>query len=180
MERRASPCPVPAVGWYGSLGTLLLLVALFAVGAFDATGGGRIALGGVAAALSGYFVLVALGRVARGRIERSPEGIYQRSWSFEVFLPWRGVVRLAPRGEDGQAIYVVGFGNAPWHRRRFVNLGRKDRPLTTPGIHIPGNVLAVDPALVYHLLGYYLDNAAARAELGTEAALRRARAAAFG
>lgn len=47
-------------------------------------------------------------------------------------------------------------------------------------IDIPGKFLAVDPTLVYHLVGFYLRNERARAELGTDHALERARTGALG
>lgn len=46
-------------------------------------------------------------------------------------------------------------------------------------IEIDCTNLAIDPKLVFHLVKFYVDNLAARGELGTDASLQRAGASSF-
>ncbi|TWE23971.1 hypothetical protein FHX69_5275 [Prauserella muralis] len=165
--------------------------AVFTVAAFHAAASpdhtnGAIVWAAVAVLFASLPALMLTGRFALGRIRLSPEGLYQRGWTFESFIPWSGINGVFPRHTDSPIVVVVGDENAPWQRRQITRLWRQDRlpkvrsgQREVPMIVIPGKFLSVDPVLLYHLLGYYLENPGARAELGTEAGLRRARAAAF-
>ncbi|WP_134046191.1 hypothetical protein [Amycolatopsis arida] len=178
------------LGYAALMGTIALV---FLVATVDAawSGDGERARGAylwapLALVFGSLPVLMATGRFARGHLRLSPDGVHQRGWTFESFLPWSGIVGAWPRYADGPVVVLVGDPDTPWQRRSFTRLWRqdrlpdvKDRGRTVPTIVIPGKFLAVDPVLVYHLLGYYLERPAARVELGTEAAVRRARAAAF-
>lgn len=47
-----------------------------------------VAFGGLGAGTATFVVAVLSGRVRRGRLTLSPEGIEQRGWTFSSFLPW--------------------------------------------------------------------------------------------
>ncbi|PRX44334.1 hypothetical protein B0I33_112212 [Prauserella shujinwangii] len=177
---------------YGALMTAIALLFATAAGhALTVPGTGYANSGYLFAALAAVFAsfpaLMATGRFARGRVLLTPEGIHQRGWTFESFLRWQDVVGIYPTYRDCPVVVVRATDNAAWRRRQITRLWRQDRLPGTrrgerevPMIVIPGKFLSADPVIVYHLLGYYLEHADARAELGTEAAVRRARAAAFG
>ncbi|WP_116044407.1 hypothetical protein [Amycolatopsis palatopharyngis] len=152
-------------------------------------GGAFFVFGLLALFFASMPLLMTTGRFDRGYLRLSPEGIYQRGWTFESFLPWDRVIGVFPRYSDGPQIVVVAEDDTPWQRRQITRLWRQDRlPKVqrqdrqgpVPLIDIPGKFLAVDPTLVYHLVGFYLANERARAELGTEQAVHRAQTQAFG
>ncbi|WP_216212592.1 hypothetical protein [Amycolatopsis aidingensis] len=163
------------------------LTALFGMAVVDsATGGapGGAYVFGVLALVAGSLpALMALGRFRRGYLRLSPDGLHQRGWTFESYLPWSAVLGVAPRYADCPIIVVVAEEDAPWQRRQVTQLWRPDRlpevrrkdgKGLVPMIAVPGKFLAVDPTLVYYLLGLYLANPGMRAELATESAVRRA------
>lgn len=179
---------------YGALmGWIALAFLMAAMDAFSSDDATLTGAGYVFVVLASVFaslpLLMAGGKFGKGHVRLSPEGIYQRGWTFESFLPWTSVIGVFPRYSDNPQIVVVAEDDTPWQRRQITRLWRQDRlPAVqrqdrqgpVPMIDIPGKFLAVDPTLVYHLVGFYLKNEWARAELGTERALRRAEAGTFG
>ncbi|MGC7093675.1 hypothetical protein ACPZ19_03330 [Amycolatopsis lurida] len=124
----------------------------------------------------GFLVLVAIGRVRRGGVVLSPRGIHQRGWTFSSFLPWDAVVAgKAATFRGAPCVLVVASANARWDRRQHARLWKVDKLPPTPMIAINCAAFAIDRALLYHFVQFYIDHPAARAELGTERGLRRAR-----
>jgi hypothetical protein len=194
--RCALRIPYSSQMYYG-YGLLMGGIALvFVMAAVDSLGDAGPSFGGafyVFGLLALFFasmpLLMATGRFGRGYLRLSPDGIHQRGWTFESFLPWDGVLGVFPRYSDSPQIVVVAEDDTPWQRRqitrlwrqdRLPNVQRRDRQGPAPMIDVPGKFLAVDPTLVYHLIGFYLANERARTELGTEQAVERARTQAFG
>lgn len=124
--------------------------------------------------------LVVAGKFARGQILVTSDGIYQRGWTFESYLPWSSVTVIQPEVLEGPQMRVIANAHDPhWQRRQVTRLWRQDRVPEHPMIRIPAKDIATDPVLVYHLLGFYYLNPDRRAELGTPAAIERARRAEF-
>lgn len=119
-------------------------------------------------------VIALLGRFRRGWVELSPDGIYQRGWSFECYAPWSSIRIIEPILANGPNITALIDGSHPqWHRKYFTRLWRQDRLPKQPVVVIPAKDIGLDIVLVYQLLSYYYVNPASRVELGTSAALNR-------
>ncbi|GAB3504681.1 hypothetical protein GCM10027521_59990 [Amycolatopsis cihanbeyliensis] len=166
----------------GGLTLLLVLAVIDSVA--GGTPGGAYVFGVLALVFGSLPALMATGRFRRGYLRLSPEGLHQRGWTFESFLPWSTVLGVTPRYVGCPIIVVVADEYAPWQRRQFTQLWRQDRlpevrrkdgKGLVPMIAVPGKFLSVDPTLVYYLLGFYLANPGMRAELATDSAVRRAR-----
>ncbi|WP_216212596.1 hypothetical protein [Amycolatopsis aidingensis] len=173
---------------FGAIALVFVLATVDSV-TTDGFGGAAVVFGAVVLIFASLPALMATGRLARGYLRLTPEGIYQRGWTFESFLRWSDLRTVIPKYTDCPRIVVVAEEDAPWQRRQITRLWRQDRlPKVrradgnglVPMLDIPGKFLAVDPTLVYHLVGYYLTNPAARPELASESAVQRARSGAFG
>ncbi|MFF0817577.1 hypothetical protein ACFYVR_20775 [Rhodococcus sp. NPDC003318] len=106
-----------------------LLAALMTVMA-GLTGGAAVALflnaagfpgaALIAAALGlfafGYLIAIATGRVRRGGLQLSREGIRHRGWSFESYLPWSAIVGAKAVQYQFPETLAIGYANAPWER----------------------------------------------------------------
>lgn len=121
------------------------------------------------------FGSVALGHFRLGRIEFSPDGVYQRGWNSEVFAPWSSIGTAGPSMDRAPMILMVLNGTQNWRRKQFVWIWRQDKWVKPATMVIPAPHLGVDPVGLLHLLGFYLQNPDSRAELGTARALERAR-----
>ncbi|SFA84564.1 hypothetical protein SAMN05216266_101807 [Amycolatopsis marina] len=103
-----------------------------------------------------------------------------------TLVSWLDFETRDQRQRNGYGLLALFFASMPlqitrlWRQDRLPDVPRQDRQGTVPMIDIPGGFLAVDPLLVYHLAGFYLENRQARAVLGTEQAVHRARTQAFG
>ena len=86
----------------------------------------------------------------------SSHGISQRGWSVESRLDW-------------------SCANADWNRRYTTRFWRIDRLPPVPMIPFDCRQFDVDPYGLYGYVRTYVDNPELRVELGTEAALARAR-----
>ncbi len=120
---------------------------------------------------------VALGRLAVGALVLSADGIRQRGWSFESYLPWMSVARVQALDYGYPETWVEGTTTAAWARRRTSTLFRLDRFPEAPRIEIDSRRYAVDPVLLHRILEFYIANPAARRELGTARAVERFRRA---
>lgn len=133
-------------------------------------------------------LLVVFGKFRRGKILLSEDGVYQRGWTFESFLPWSSLNLIDAVVYDGPQIRLLGrLDEEDWKRKQFTRLWRQDRlpPVQTNNrtlrvMEIPGKFVATNPAVIYHMLGFYYLYPANRAELGTSAAIDRARVGDFG
>ncbi|MGV9298347.1 hypothetical protein [Amycolatopsis sp. NPDC003676] len=159
----------------------LFLFAVLAHGSDDPT----VRNATIPFAVAGVLILtfpavVALGWFRRGRILLTAEGIYQRGWTFESFLPWSAITSIQPYFLDGPEIWVAaGKNERQWQRKQFTRWWRQDRLPEDPVLQIPAKNLGVDATFAYHLLGYYYLHPASRTELGSTLAVDRARQANF-
>jgi hypothetical protein len=67
----------------------------------------------------------------------------------------------------------------PWERRQIAKFWKIDKLPPVPVIEVNCPSLALEPALIYHLLKFYVDNPQARPELGTDTVIQRAQTGAF-
>ena len=164
------------------------LVVLCALASWDfAFAGEEVPAAPVAATLCGlaavfffsFFVLVARGRLRRGRIVLAPQGVYQEGRVFSSFLPRESFVGAKAAYNGTREILVVAYTNAPWEKHQLRKAWKLDRLPPVPMVEIDTFHLAVDANLVYHLVMFYMEYPTARAELGTEASLQRARTGTF-
>lgn len=124
-------------------------------------------------------VLMATGRFGKGRIELSAEGVYQRGWTFESYLPWSNILGVAAEYDADPAVLLPGADETLWRHHQITRLWRQDRLPPVASIVIPKQFISIDIDLTYRLLKFYFDNPNARAELNTETALWRARSGTF-
>lgn len=125
--------------------------------------------------LSWFVIEVLRKRVVRGALILSPRGIHHRSWSFDNFLPWDSAVSVTAGELDGQLITVVADENAEPQFDRRTRMWKQPELKCAPHMAIRGMCLAINPALAFHALRYYLDQPGARQELATEAGVNRVR-----
>lgn len=185
----------PATELRYSLLTFAILVALVGcmtaisvLGALDfSSAGEEVPAAPVAAALFwvaslfffAFFALLALGQLRRGRVVLAQRGIYQRGFTFTSFLPWESFAGVKAAYNGRPEVLAIAYTNAQWEKRQFGRPWRIDRLPPVPMIEIDLTFFALDASLVYHLMRFYVENPAARAELGTQASLQRARTGAF-
>ncbi|RSN37579.1 hypothetical protein DL990_00635 [Amycolatopsis sp. WAC 01416] len=164
--------------------TLLMvcLTALCALGVWDFLSAGEevpaapvgAALMGLAALFfSSFLVFVVAGRLQRGRVVLARQGIFQRGRAFSSFLPWEAFAGAKAAYNGTPEVLVIAYTNAPWDKRRLGGIWQLDKLPPAPMIEIDTTSFALDPTVVYHLVRFYVENPAARAELGTDASLRR-------
>ncbi|MGV0834308.1 hypothetical protein [Mycolicibacterium thermoresistibile] len=171
---------------------LIVLIALmasftafFGMGAVDYLGeqddestGAAVVAGALSAVFASFLVPVALGRIRRGGVTLSSQGVAQRGWSFESKLDWSAIVAAPLASLDGfrfPTIILGGSANADWIRRYTTRLWRIDRLPQGPVLQLDCDKFDVDPHVLNNYIRTYVDNPELRYELGTEAALTRAR-----
>jgi hypothetical protein len=154
------------------------LLPLLVVGAVAAIVGGTAIVAAVVCLgfvchLGWTLVEMTRHRLSIGAILLTPAGVRHRSWTFDSYLPWDQAVSVSAGRLDGQLITLAAFDNVhPMFDRRS-RIWRQPEYRLAPHTAIRGMYLAVDPALALHALRFYHENPAARAELGTDAAVRR-------
>ncbi|MEV0947313.1 hypothetical protein [Rhodococcus sp. NPDC049939] len=93
-----------------------------------------------------------IGRLAFGYIAFTSQGILQRGWAFESFLPW-GSVAGALAGYNGYpTTVIVGYSNAPYEKKRTALFWRIDSPAPIPALEIDYRQMADDPTLVHEFV----------------------------
>ncbi|MCV7170084.1 hypothetical protein H7I41_09140 [Mycobacterium manitobense] len=122
-----------------------------------------------------FGAAAAFGRIRRGGVTLSGRGIAHRGWSFESRLEWPAIAGITPAFNGHPTILVIGYTNADWDRRYTTRLWRIDRLPPVPMIEVDCRRFDLDPHALYGYLAAYVESADARSELGTEAALTRAR-----
>jgi hypothetical protein len=122
-----------------------------------------------------FVIEVALGRLSVGALVLSADGIRQRGWSFESYLPWMSVAGVRAVNYGYPETWVEGTTTAAWARRRTSTLFRLDRFPDAPRMEIDSRRYAVDPVLLHRVLEFYAGNPAMRRELGTPRAVERFR-----
>lgn len=131
---------------------------------------------GILGFVSASFLAAAIfGRVSRGGVTLSSEGIAQRGRSFESRLDWSAIAGAKAATDGHPYILVFGYANADWNRRYTTRFWRIDRLPPVPMIPFDCRQFDVDPYGLYGYVRTYVDNPELRVELGTEAALARAR-----
>ncbi|MED5815961.1 hypothetical protein VST63_26690 [Mycolicibacterium sp. 050232] len=138
--------------------------------------GAAVVTGALGILFLSFLVAVAAGRVRRGGFTLSSQGIFQRGRSFESRLDWSDIASVRAVAHRYPIILAFGYANADWNRRyttpRFCRI--EFLPLD-PMIELDCRQFDVDPYILYSYVRTYVDNPELRAELGTEAALARAR-----
>lgn len=131
---------------------------------------------GLLGAYSASFLgAVSLGRLRRGRLALTRDGIRQRGWSFESYFPWEAVHGARAMFFDYRAIVVLTYANFAWERRNTTWFWRIDRLPPGAMIELDCRSFNLDPIVLFHLVTFYANNPAARDELGTAAPLERVR-----
>jgi hypothetical protein len=120
-----------------------------------------------------FVVTVAAGRVRRGGVTLSSEGITQRGRSFESRLDWSAIAGVKAATDGHPYILVIGYANADWNRRYTTRFWRIDRLPPVPMVVFDLRQFDVDPYILYAYVRTYVEHPELRAELGTEAALAR-------
>jgi hypothetical protein len=119
------------------------------------------------------------GKALRGDLLISAQGIRYRALGYDVWMEWAALERVSVVGGDSLRIVLMGYANmAPSVQGRSWLMRPSKAVLAQAAeatVAIRGVSLSVDPALAFHTLRYYHANPEARAELGTDAAVRRVR-----
>lgn len=126
-----------------------------------------------------FFVALVLGQIRRGEVTLSPDGIRQRGWSFESYLPWDAIAGAKAAYNGYRMVLVFAYANATWERRVTTWPWRIDKLPPVPMFELDCRKFDVDPVLLCHLVTFYANTPAARDELGTEVPLERVRTQAF-
>ncbi|BBY16746.1 hypothetical protein [Mycolicibacterium litorale] len=139
--------------------------------------GASLVIGALGVFFASFVMSAALGRIRRGELILSNQGVEQRGWSFESRLEWSGIAGIVPAFNGHPVVLLIGYANAGWHRRYTTRIWRIDRLPPVPMIEVDCRKFDVDCRELYGYLRHYVDTPAAREELGTEAAIERARRA---
>lgn len=120
------------------------------------------------------FVLeVLLGRIRRGALLLGPDGIRQRGWTVESYLPWVSVAGVRAVYHGYPETWVLGTPAAAWAKRRTSRFFRLDRVPDDPMIEVDSRRFDIDPVLLHRVLEFYVGFPQMRAELGTARAAER-------
>jgi len=122
------------------------------------------------------------GKARRGELVISAEGIRYRTLAYDAWMEWAALQSVSIVGGDSLRIVLMGYANMTPSVQGRSWLMRPSKAVLAQAaeatVGIRGVSLSVDPALAFHTLRYYHANPEARAELGTDAAVRRVRAGA--
>lgn len=125
---------------------------------------------------------IAMGRMRRGLLALTPEGIYHRAWAYEAYVPWESVIGVWPWHGGQPARPQVSTSVLPdpgvWFRRTS-GLWRQPEFTLQPHIVLPCVEFPVDPALLLHALQHYAEHPTHRAELGDDRGVQRIRTGSF-
>ncbi|NKS22309.1 hypothetical protein GS467_13990 [Rhodococcus hoagii] len=138
--------------------------------------GAAVAIGVLGLLFASSLLAVGLGLLRRGHVRLSPEGVRQRGWAFESYLPWDAIAGVKPAYNGHRMVLLIGYANATWARRYTTPIWRLDKLPPVPMIELDCRKFAIDDVALCHLVEFYASNPALRAELGTEASLARFRA----
>lgn len=141
--------------------------------------GAAVVFGFLGLFLATFLVAVAARLVRPGYIRLTRDGILHRGWSFESYLPWEAVAGAKAAYNGYRMVLVIGYANAVWKRGYTTPLWKIDKLPPVPMIEVDCRKFAIDEALLFHLVTHYANNSDTRAELGTDAAVERARARSY-
>ncbi len=122
-----------------------------------------------------HLTNIAVGRVARGGLELTPDGVMHRGWSFSTFVPWHAVERVMP--VDGGCFLVLTAGAEDVVSIERTTWWRFDSPRQVggaPALWIDGSRFRFEAELLHVLASHYATNPLDRRTLGTAAAIERA------
>ncbi|MGH3519872.1 MAG: hypothetical protein ACRDQ7_21295 [Haloechinothrix sp.] len=166
------------------VGLMVCVIAILGLASVDfLLAGDEVPAGAVAVALAGaatlfcatFLLYVILGRLRRGTVVLSRTGIYQRGYAFSSFLPWSAIAGAKAAFNGTPEVLIIGYTNAPWEKRQHGGPWKLDKLPPVPMIELVCTAFAVSPVLIYHFVKFYVENPAARDELGTETSVQRAR-----
>ncbi|OMC29439.1 hypothetical protein A5740_18710 [Mycobacterium sp. GA-1841] len=159
-------------------GTLLCATAAIETVIYQDEGfpGFAVVIGTLGIVFASFIAVVASGRVRRGGVTLTSQGIFQRGRSFETQLDWSAIRHITPTSSFGHpAIVVMAYIETDWNPRYTTRLWRIDRLPPLPSVVFDCRQFDVDPYVLYSYVRTYVENPELRVELGTEAALARAR-----
>ena len=120
-----------------------------------------------------FVVEVLLGRIRCGSLLLGPDGIRQRGWTLESYLPWVSVAGVRADHHGYPETWVLGTPTAAWARRRTSRLFRLDRIPDAPMIEVDSRRFDIDPVLLHRVLEFYARFPELRRELGSPRATER-------
>lgn len=162
--------------------------------AFLCVGGGAVLLGAVqlaAGSIAGVLMLgcgaflagVPLVTLLRGaplaEIRLDPQVVQLRGSGRRLTAVWDDVETVVGVGMRHQRLLVILAANVERRPERFSWATRGQRRQDAERIDIVTDHFAAEPVLLFHLLCFYHEHPAARAELGTAASLERVREGRF-
>lgn len=167
--RQATEVRYSAFAFSCLVGLMCCMTAIFLLAAVDyqlaGTTGATIVFGLL---LASFPALVVAGRVKRGRVRLSAQGIHQRGWTFSSFRPWEAFAGVKAVHNGRPEVLVIACANVTWEKRQLVPFWKIDKLPPVPMIEVDCAALSVAP-----------ENPEARAELGTDAAIARVRTGAL-
>ncbi|MFS0895954.1 hypothetical protein [Mycolicibacterium litorale] len=137
--------------------------------------GASFLIGALGVFFASFVVSAAFGRIRRGELTLSDQGVEQRGWSFESRLEWSSIAGIKPAFNGHPVVLLIGYANASWHHRYTTRIWRIDRLPPVPMIEVDCRKFDIDCRELYGYLRQYVDTPTAREELGTEVAIERAR-----
>jgi hypothetical protein len=142
----------------------LLGVVVSGWSALDGAGADALVVFTICVALLAGLVIggAQMWRWGTPRLLVSTDGLRHRARGTEAGLAWRDIHGISLTNVTGRDYSITAIG-----------------PSSAQDVTVVGQTLAADPALVAHLLAFYWSHDDARAELGSEASLHRARSGGF-
>jgi len=168
--------------WLALLGVVLLVGGLVLAGttAASSAGLGAVLVGGAIIAVTMPVVAAVLrGRIRRGAVILTPEGVTHRSWTFDIETRWAEVIAVLPGG--GRENHVLVTAAAPSGTSRSGRLTVRSKAWREPEMRLAPHVairvadVSVDPVLLLHTLRFYAERPDMRHELGSQAGVDRIR-----
>ena len=137
------------MGWAG---TLLALAAYDLLASDDSPGyAGTVVFAAAALFFWSMPLAYLTGHLSSGYIAFTADGVHQRGWATESFIPWTSVAGAKAAYNGFPMTLVIGVPKAPWERRYTTRFWRIDRiyPLPFPLIEIDYRKIGDDAALVH-------------------------------
>ncbi len=157
-------------------GMVFCMVASVEIFAYQDEGfpGFAVVTGAMGLLFASFMAAVIFGRIRRGGVTLTSQGITQRGWSFESRLDWSAFLAFKAVTNGYPVILAIAYTNADWNHRYTTRFWRIDRLPPVPMIEFDCRQFDVDPYVLYRYVRTYLENPELRMELGTDAALARA------
>ncbi|MCX5042161.1 hypothetical protein OG921_03010 [Aldersonia sp. NBC_00410] len=133
----------------------------FAFGAYDSLPhpyrwdglGGTVFFGVVALVFWSYPIAAAAGRLRPGSITFTSDGVRQRGWSYESFLPWESIAGSTAAYNGYPSTLIIGYANAQWERTYTVGrFWRIDRLPPVPLVEVDHRRMRDDAVLLHEFV----------------------------